>query len=123
MLKSPPAHHARPARALPVSEQGERLPMRALRGLDQGAGAFETGVATAWTEQDGALQLTVTTATAVRGAQGQPLCLWLPRRLPGARVTAGSEFEPVATEDFLLVTKPDYGADRTWSVTLRGPAP
>jgi hypothetical protein len=49
-----------------------------------------------------------------------PLCLWLPERLDDIQILAGKEYEPLVTDDFIMVTKPDYEPGRTWKVVFTG---
>lgn len=51
---------------------------------------------------------------------GRPVVQWLPRRLADAEILAGDEWQPVVTDDFVLVPLPAADATDTISVSFRG---
>ncbi|NCX98067.1 MAG: hypothetical protein EBX35_05725 [Planctomycetia bacterium] len=84
----------------------------------------------ALTEQDGLFTLTITPRDGPRsfapvntnGSQrgGRPIVAFLPRRLADVEIVAGKEWQPVVTDDFVLVPLPPADRVEPLTVVFRG---
>jgi len=132
-------------RHLTVSERGHGIPMKEVVGMGRDASGMlfdrdvvafygdpalrvlldaskvPAGAAVSLVKERGRYVLSVTTSGAKGSARADcPLCLWLPERLSDIHVLAGREFEPLVTNDFIMIMKPDYEPSRTWRVVFTG---
>jgi zinc protease len=130
------------ARDLPISEKGEGLDFRKLDGLgdkdeagllwDRDVVAFYGDPAfrvMAGASQKKPVELSLKTgktlctfkATVAKDATGgSPICMPFPKRLAGKiDIVSGQEFQPVVTDDFILLMKPATAAGKTSTVEFR----
>jgi zinc protease len=129
-------------RDLPISEKGEGLDFRKLDGLgdkdeagllwDRDVVAFYGDPAfrvMAGASQKKPVELSLKTgktlctfkATVAKDATGgSPVCMRLTKRLAGKiDIVSGQEFQPVVTDDFILLMKPATAAGKTSTVEFR----
>ena len=96
--------------ALRVCLDGARLPADVdTRFSPQAA----PGGATNWT-----LAVRIGTNTAGVHADA-PLCLWLPRRMHAVETISGRQYDPVFAGRFVMLMKPSYATNSSWSVEFR----
>ncbi len=131
-------------RELPVTERGEGLDFGLMGGLmrdkdesgmlwDRDVVAFygdpamrvmldgqkqPAGVAFGLSSKESAHSLNVTIAPECK-VKGGWIALYFPKRIPGPiKVTAGAEYEPLITENFIVLRKADYTPGRKYRVTF-----
>lgn len=129
-------------RDLPVTEKAEGLSFNDLGGLgdkDEAGLLYDRDVvafygdpalrvmAGAGTKNPVGLTLkndkglcTFKAAVARDATGGSPICMVLPKRMPGKiEIVSGQEFQPVVTDDFILLMKPATEAGKTSTVEFR----
>ena len=77
-------------------------------------------VAMTFEKRDGLYSLTAINGKSMQGARsGSPTCYWLPERILHPVVVSGAEVEPLLTDDFIMLMKPDYTPGATNAVSFK----
>lgn len=85
------------------------------------ASKVPAGVVASLVKERGRHILTVRIAETKGSARKDcPLCLWQPARLSDIQILSGREYQPLVTDDFIMVMKPDYTPGSTWRVIFTG---
>ena len=53
------------------------------------------------------------TIKAVKEIKDQSIFVWMPKRIENPKVLSGKEFDPVATDDFLMILKANCAAGKS----------
>ena len=138
------------ARTLPISERGHGLDERqvfssgvknqdeagmlwdrdvvafygdpALRVLLDGA-KQPAGITCGLKENGGSFSFNVAVGAACTTKEGA-VCFLFPKRIPGKlEIVSGGDYQPILTENFIIVQKPDYAPGKTCSVVFRPAKP
>ena len=67
-----------------------------------------------------ALALAFMNSAGVRQLAGRPIVAFLPRRLDDVEIVAGNEWQPVVTDDFVLVPLPSANREQPVTIMFRG---